>query len=179
MWGGVSVHGLYPHDGPLFRDDILNSSAFKRWQKNENLRRKGERRDVAFWILTESGLEEDIAEDYPNGGIIYREDYQRSFKAKVRFADTKEWLRDGAIGEVYPSYSNGEKERLVCKPSREHGIHDGFSKKKQAVKMADIWGQEKVWSNIYESCRQHGDFKTLRSKMLTSPPCNPLTVSEK
>ena len=29
MWGAVSVHGLYPEDGPYFRDDILKSNEFK------------------------------------------------------------------------------------------------------------------------------------------------------
>ena len=29
MWGGVSVHGLYPADGPIFRDELLKSSKFK------------------------------------------------------------------------------------------------------------------------------------------------------
>ena len=29
MRGGVSVHGLYPADGPIFRDDIIKSPAFK------------------------------------------------------------------------------------------------------------------------------------------------------
>ena len=67
------------------------------------------------------------------------------------------------IGDVYPSYTNSEKDRAVCRPSREDGVHDGFDRKMQAVKMADVWGVEKDWAAIYESCRQHGDFKTYRS----------------
>ena len=59
---------------------------------------------------------------------------------------------------MYPSYTNAEKERDVCRPSRVDGIHDGFDRKLQAVKMADVWGIEKVWAAIYESCRRHGDF---------------------
>ena len=71
-------------------------------------------------------------------------------------------MRQG-LGTVYPSYSNSEKERFVCRPSRVDGIHDAFDKKKQAVKMADVFGIEKVWGALYENCRQHGDFATKRS----------------
>jgi hypothetical protein len=73
------------------------------------------------------------------------------------------------IGEVYPSYTNSEKERDVCRPSRVDGIHDGFDRKLQAVKMADVWGIEKVWAAIYESCRQHGDFSSYRSILIAVP----------
>ena len=44
------------------------------------------------------------------------------------------------LGEVYDSYNNSEKYRYVCRPSRERGIHDGFDRTKQAVKMADVFG---------------------------------------
>ena len=64
---------------------------------------------------------------------------------------------------VYNSYDNGEKEREVCCPSRVDGVHTGFDKKKQAVKMADVYGIEKVWRGIHSSCTEHGDFQTLRS----------------
>ena len=59
---------------------------------------------------------------------------------------------------MYPSYSNGEKDRYVCRPSRQNGIHDGFDRRKQAVKMADVFGIEKVWAAIYEGSRQHRKF---------------------
>ena len=71
-------------------------------------------------------------------------------------------LREG-LGEVYNSYNNSEKEREVCRPSRVDGIHDGFDKKMQAVKLADVYGIEKVWRDIHISCTEHGDFATLRS----------------
>lgn len=29
MWGSVSVHGLYPSDGPIFFDDLVKSPAYK------------------------------------------------------------------------------------------------------------------------------------------------------
>ena len=45
---------------------------------------------------------------------------------------------------TYPSYDNGEKDRYVCRPSREDGVHNGYDRRKQAVKMADIYGVEKV-----------------------------------
>ena len=67
------------------------------------------------------------------------------------------------MGEVYDSYDNSEKDRYVCRPSRERGIHDGFDRTKQAVKMADVFGVEKLWRGIYESNRSHGDFETKRS----------------
>ena len=68
-------------------------------------------------------------------------------------------VREG-IGEVYPSYSNGEKDQEVCRPSRERGVHDGYNRKVQSVKMADFWGIEKVWASAYENNRQHGDFSS-------------------
>ena len=64
---------------------------------------------------------------------------------------------------VYNSYDNGEKEREVCRPSRVDGVHTGFDKKKQAVKIADVYGIQKVWRGIHNSCTEHGDFQTLRS----------------
>ena len=68
-----------------------------------------------------------------------REDYQKSFKKEVRWRDTKSFLKSEGIGEVYPSYSNGEKDRYVCRPSRQNGVHDGFDRRKQAVKMTDVF----------------------------------------
>lgn len=64
---------------------------------------------------------------------------------------------------MYPSYTNGEKDASVCRPSRVHQIHDGFDKKKQCVKMADVFGIEKVWAGIYQANAKHGDFATKRS----------------
>ena len=77
-----------------------------------------------------------------------------------------EVLREG-LGSVYDSYSNGEKEKFVCRPSRVEGNHRGFDHKKQCVKMVDVYGVEKVWSGIYEACRQHGDFTSARSMHFT------------
>ena len=54
-------------------------------------------------------LPHDLKEDYPNGNLILREDYQKSFKKEVRWRDIKSFLKTESIGEVYRSYSNGEK----------------------------------------------------------------------
>ena len=64
---------------------------------------------------------------------------------------------------VYNSYDNDEKEKNVCRPSGVDGVHTGFDKKKQAVKIADVYGIQKVWRGIHNSCTEHGDFQTLRS----------------
>ena len=72
-------------------------------------------------------------------------------------------MRSG-LGEVYPSYSNSEKDRKVCRPSHVNGIHDSFDRKMQAVKMADVFGIEKVWASAYENNRQHGDFDSRKRK---------------
>ena len=40
---------------------------------------------------------------------------------------------------------------------RQRGVHDGYDRKKQSVKMTDIFGVEKVWGAAYENNRQHGD----------------------
>ena len=69
------------------------------------------------------------------------------------------------LGTTYPSYTNGEKERLVCRPSRVDGVHDGFDPKIQFVKTADVWGVEKKWAGLYQSCAAHEDFKTRRSNV--------------
>ena len=31
-----------------------------------------------------------------------------------------------SIDDVYLSYSNCEKDRYVCRPSRQNGVHDGL-----------------------------------------------------
>ena len=59
---------------------------------------------------------------------------------------------------MYPSYSNGEKDRYVLRPSRKNEVHNGFDRRKQAVKMEDVFEMEKIWAAIYEGNRQHGDF---------------------
>ena len=91
--------------------------------------------------MTETDLKHPLKEDFPNGNLILREDYQKSFKKRVRWNDTKSLM----IGwedycEVYPSYSNGEKDRCVCRSSRENGMHNGLDKRKQAVKMVECTG---------------------------------------
>ena len=115
---------------------------------------------MAYFLLTETGLGEQFKVDFPNGNLIFREDYQKSFKKQVRWADTKSFLREECLREVYSSYTNSEKERCVCRPSRLHDIHDGYDRRKQSVKMADVFGIEKVWGAIYEDNRQHGDFSS-------------------
>ena len=133
---------------------------------------------MAYFILTETDLVSQLKADCPNGNIIYREDYQKSFKKEVRWNDAKKFLRKypifsrdcllvrEGIGEFYPSYTNSEKERFVCRPSRTQGIHDGYDPKMQAVKLADVFGIEKIWASVYECNRQHGDFDTKRSTIL-------------
>ena len=49
--------------------------------------------------------------------MILREYYQKSFKKEVRSKDIKSFLRTVSIGEVYPSYSNGEQDWCACRPS--------------------------------------------------------------
>ena len=77
--------------------------------------------------------------------------------------DIKSFLRAESIGEVYCSYNNGEKDRYVCLSSRQNGIHDVFDRLKQAAKMADVCGKEKVWATIYEGVQQHGNFGSKKS----------------
>ena len=43
-------------------------------------------------------------------------------------------------------------------------IHDGYDRRKQAVKLADVFGIERFWASIYEANRQHGDFISKASK---------------
>ena len=119
---------------------------------------------MTFFLLTETDLSFQLKEDFPNGNLILREDYQKSFKKLVRWNNTKSFLRSEGLGEVYPSYTNGEKDRYVCRPSRENGVHNGYDKQKQAVKLADVYGIEKVWGAMYEGARQHGDFASKKSK---------------
>ena len=68
--------------------------------------------------------------------MILCEDYQKSSKKEVRSKDIKSFLRTESIGEVYPGYSNGEKNRYMCPPSRKKGVHDasGSDRHKQAVR---------------------------------------------
>ena len=114
-------------------------------------------------LPTETNLMHELKEDYPNGNMIFREDYQRSLQKEVRWKDTQSFLRIESICEVYHNYSNGEKDRYVCRPSRQNGVHNGFDRRKQAVKMADVFDIEKIWAAIYEGSRQHGDFGSKKS----------------
>ena len=68
---------------------------------------------------------------------------------------------------AWKSYSFPKQSRRVADkpPFRTQGFHRGFDKRKQCVKMADVYGIEKIWSGIYEACRQHGDFALERSKI--------------
>ena len=47
-----------------------------------------------------------------------------------------------------------------------NGIHDGYDPRNQAVKLADVFGIEKVWASIYEANREHGDFASKASKQI-------------
>ena len=58
----------------------------------------------------------------------------------------------------------------MCKPSRVDGVHEGFDRNIQAVKMADVWGIEKIWAGLYQACAAHGDFKTRRSNLIKYVP---------
>ena len=143
----------------------LKRSNVKKWWKAELKKTKSVRRDHALWIITESGVADEWGEDFPNGNLILREDYRRLFKAKVRWKDTKKFLRVEGLGEVYPSYTNAELERLVYRPSRVQDVHDGYDRKKQCVKTADVWGIEKVWEAIHEDNRQLGNFTSKTSNL--------------
>ena len=44
------------------------------------------------------------------------------------------------------------------------GINDGYDRRMQAVKLADVFGIEKVWASIYEATREYGDFTSKASK---------------
>ena len=43
------------------------------------------------------------------------------------------------------------------------GVHDGYDRRKQAVKIADAFEIEKVWAAVYETSRQHGEFASTKS----------------
>ena len=47
---------------------------------------------------------------------------------------------------------------------RQRGVHDGYDRKKQSVKMTDIFGVEKVWGAAYENNRQHGDVSSKKKR---------------
>ena len=92
-------------------------------------------------IPTETNLPHELKDNYPNDNLILREVYQ---KKEVRWRDIKSVLRAKSVGKVYRSYNNGEKDRYVCRPSRQNEIHDVFDRPNQAVKMTDVSGIEKV-----------------------------------
>ena len=107
MWGSISRYSLYPRDGPIFFDELLKDSGYrvcshvysmkrsnvKKWWKAELKKPKSKRRDHAFWIVTESGVADEWGEDFPNGNLIFREDYQKSFKKESRYKDLQEFLK--------------------------------------------------------------------------------------
>ena len=50
---------------------------------------------MAFYLLTETNLPYERKDDFPDGNLILREDYQKSFKKEVRFTgnDTITFLK--------------------------------------------------------------------------------------
>ena len=120
---------------------------------------------MACFLLTETDLPHQLKANYLNGNLILRGDYQKSFRKCVRWNDTKAFLKTEELGEVYPSYNNSEKDRYVCRLTRENGVDDGYDRRKRAVKLADVFGIEKVWAAIYEANRQHGDFSSKKSNL--------------
>ena len=42
---------------------------------------------------SETGVADELKDHFPDGNAILREDYQRSFKARTRFQDTKDFLK--------------------------------------------------------------------------------------
>ena len=78
---------------------------------------KKDQRDMAFLLITETDLPSQWNNDYPNGNAIVREEYQKSFKKEVQWKNTKSFLKAEGIGEMYPNYSNGEKDRYVYRPT--------------------------------------------------------------
>ena len=44
---------------------------------------------MAYFFITGTDFADQLREEYPNGNVIFREDYQKSFKKKVRWEDTK------------------------------------------------------------------------------------------
>ena len=101
-----------------------------------------------------------VSKKYATSRWSLREDYQSSFKKLIRWKNTKFFLKVDGLGEVYPSKSNGDK---VSRPSRVNGVHDGYDRRKQAVKMADIFGIEKVRAVVYQTNCQNGDFASKKS----------------
>ena len=71
----------------------LKRSNVKKWWKAELKKTKSARRDHAFWIITESGVADEWGEDFPNGNLIFREDYQKSFKKQSRYRDLQDFLK--------------------------------------------------------------------------------------
>jgi len=61
--------------------------------------------------------------------------------------------------------TNLEKEWFVCRPSQIDGIINWFDKKKQVVKMEDIFVVEKFWPGVYETSWQHGYSENKRSNL--------------
>ena len=171
MYGEAAVSGLYPKGGPFFCDDIIDCPDFQvflmqctksilfseTWNENELEKPSSQRRDMAFYLLTETSMKDDLIVDFPNGNLILREDYQKSFKKEVRVKDMKKFLQRyhiycrrhvetqvqnlfvrENIGSHYPSYTNAEKDWLVCRPSRERDVHDGYDRKVQCVKAVNV-----------------------------------------
>ena len=93
--------------------------------------------------------------------------YQKLFTRVSHISNAHVCILSAELREVYPSYSNSEKDCEVCRPSRQRGVHDGYDRKKQYFKMTDIFGVEKVWGAAYENNRQHGDVSSKKRYMFS------------
>ena len=54
------------------------------------------------------------------------------------------------------------RKSATCVVPRVWMVHDGYDRRKQAVKIADVFEIEKVWATVYETSRQHGDLPQKR-----------------
>ena len=72
---------------------LIKASDVKKWWKAELKKTKSARPDHAFWIITESGVADEWGENFPNGNLIFREDYQKSCKKQSRYRDIQDFLK--------------------------------------------------------------------------------------
>ena len=71
------------------------------------------------------------------------------------------------LGEVYPSYTNAELERLVYRPSLMQDVHDGYDCKKQCVNsLLQTFGALIRFGRSFT--RTIGSMETLHQRTVTS-----------
>ena len=188
MWGGVSVHGLYSSDGPVFRDDLLKSSAFRvhnlifktLFFRNGKKKRTKSRRVTDEMLHSSSLLKLTSRMNFRNTFLMGISSSVRIINAvskrRLALKIRKFFWKSIHAMNIKVQYFLFEKrvgrglQQLWQLWEGERGLSLISSWKNswwmwQEKASSQIAGCLRIWKGLegHSCCTEHGDFETLRS----------------